>query len=299
MRKYRHKFGLLGFLTGILAVVLLAGAVMGVARLTAKDVKTISAMAFDVGAIDAEGNYQESELSICTMKMFECKGLLIEPDSDAKGTYQVFYYDAEKSYIGSTPVMNAADGAYSIERAFADAGYARVMITPAVPVDEEGNVEEDFRITSLGAKKYAAAYTITVDKKQYENMMAMVENGENSAVLLGEGNWNTEKCSFVPQDTNLYFYERTDVKNADTVYLRLHKNTLCNIERVGAYNVFFPAILGFTSSDDYTPAYEYDYELLELEGDYVLVSFNVESYESIMVRSDVNSVDCLILYVER
>ena len=57
---------------------------------------------------------------------------------------------------------------FKILQTFADfvAKYARIVITPDTPVDEDGKVEEDFKIHWYNKLTYANDYTITVDKKQ-------------------------------------------------------------------------------------------------------------------------------------
>ena len=166
MARYRKKFKWKNVLSGALCVLLLAGAVMGIASLTGKDTKTIRSTAFSVGAINAEGNYVKSDLSIYTKDMFECQGLSVEPDFEATGTYQVFYYDADKAFLGATEVLNAEDGVYNCGDAYFTAQYARIMITPDVPVDEDGNEVEDFKIRFYEVNGYASDYKITVKKEQ-------------------------------------------------------------------------------------------------------------------------------------
>ena len=166
MARFRTKNKWKSLLSGALAVLLLAGAVVGIASMMGKDTKTISSTAFSVGGINDEGNYVKTDYSIYTKDMFECLGLTIEPDFEATGTYQVFYYDSNKAFLGATNAMNADDGAYAMGDTFTNARYARVMITPAVPVDEDGIAEEDFRIRFYESASYAKDYTITVNKEQ-------------------------------------------------------------------------------------------------------------------------------------
>lgn len=153
-------------ISGIVLVALIAGVLALAVSWLGKDTKSISSTEFAVGGINEQGNYVESKTSIYTKDMFECQGLTIEPDFEATGTYQVFYYSENKNFLGSTDVMNAEDGVYNKGETFAVAQYARVMITPDVPTDEDGNVEEDFKIHFYEVVSYANDYTITVNKKQ-------------------------------------------------------------------------------------------------------------------------------------
>ena len=154
-------------LTGILSVGLIAGILAGAIALFGGTTKTVSSFEFSVGAIDENGNHiKNSKQAIYTEDLIECQGLTIEADYEADGTYQVFYYDSDKRFIGSTDTMRTSDGVYSKNDTFVTAKYCRIMITPATPVDEDGKVEENFKIRFYEVHGYANDYTITVDKKQ-------------------------------------------------------------------------------------------------------------------------------------
>ena len=205
MRKFK-KINWRGILSAILVGVLLVGSVAGLGAVFGKDTKNISSTAFSVGAIDENGNYVKSDVSIYTKDLFECQGLSIEPDFEATGTYRVFYYSEDKNFIGSTDALNAADGVYNKGAEYAFATYARVMITPEVPVDEDGNEEEEFKIRFYEAVSYASDYTISVNKKQdssnypvkgenklvfYENTGVSISDGVNGFTLdIGGADFN-------------------------------------------------------------------------------------------------------------
>ena len=153
-------------ISGILLVAIIAGVLALAGSLLGKETKTISSTEFSVGGINDQGNYVESKTSIYTKDMFECQGLTIEPDFEATGTYKVFYYDSNKNFIVSTEDLNAEDGVYNRGNAYITAQYARIMITPDVPVDEDGKEVEDFKIRFYEVTSYASDYTITVNKEQ-------------------------------------------------------------------------------------------------------------------------------------
>ena len=153
-------------ISGILLVAIIAGVLALAGSLLGKETKTISSTEFSVGGINAQGNYVESKTSIYTKDMFECQGLSIEPDFEATGTYKVFYYDSNKNFVGATDELNAEDGVYTKGDTFVLAQYARIMITPDVPTDDEGNEVEDFKIRFYEVNGYASDYTITVSKEQ-------------------------------------------------------------------------------------------------------------------------------------
>lgn len=165
MRRLK-RIKLKNIISVVLVGVLLIGAVAGLGSIFGKDTKTISSTAFAVGGINAQGNYEKTDLSIYTKDMFECQGLSIEPDFEATGTYKVFYYDSNKNFIGATDELNAEDGVYTKGDKFVVAQYARIMITPDVPTDDEGNEVEDFKIRFFEVNGYASDYTITVNKEQ-------------------------------------------------------------------------------------------------------------------------------------
>ena len=128
--------------------------------------RAISSLSFKVGAISDEGNYVNSDTSIYTKEMFECEGLTIEPEFEATGTFRVFYYGEDKTFLGATDVLNANAGAYSKGDEFPLAKYARIVITPEVPTDDTGAAVEDFKIGTFDIMGYVNDYTITVAKAQ-------------------------------------------------------------------------------------------------------------------------------------
>ena len=166
MSKFRRKFKWKNILSFVLVGVLLVASVAGLGAVFNRDTKTISSTAFAVGGINEKGNYVESKTSIYTKDMFECQGLSIEPDFEATGTYKVFYYNANKNFIGATDELKAEDGVYTKGDTFAVARYARIMITPDIPTDEDGVEEAEFKIRFYEVTGYASDYKISVDKKQ-------------------------------------------------------------------------------------------------------------------------------------
>ena len=166
MARYRKRIKWKSLLTAGLALLLCVGAIVGISSMTAKETTSISALAFKVGAIGENGNYVKSETSIYTKDMFECQGLTIEPDFEATGTYQVFYYGEDKAFLAATEVLKTSEGAYVKGDEYPEAKYARIVITPEVPTDDNGEVVEDFKISSLDVMGYASDYTITVAKDQ-------------------------------------------------------------------------------------------------------------------------------------
>lgn len=144
-----------------LAVVVLFGAVAGLTALFSKQTKTIGASAFAVGAIAADsGEHEPDETAIYTKEAFSCQGLRIQQKFEAKGTFQVFFYDASGELLDKTDELT---GTY--ESDFPQADSCRVVYRPAVP---EGVKASDFRIRFYEVYSYANELTITVNKEQEE-----------------------------------------------------------------------------------------------------------------------------------
>ena len=153
--KRNSKKGLIAIILTSLVVCLLAGATIVLFK--PSETISINPIAFSRGAVNPLGNVVDSNNSILTKTMFECKGLEIHPDEDAELNYQVFYYDADKNFLKSTAVMTEA---YKSDYVFAK--YARVVITPTGAETKE----EDFRISLFDVYSYAKKATINVDRAQ-------------------------------------------------------------------------------------------------------------------------------------
>lgn len=201
-------------ISAALAVLLVVGAIAGIAVLASKDTKTISSFVFARGSIDANGNHVKTDTSIYTKDMFECQGLTIDPDFTAAGTYQVFYYATDEMFIGATEVMNANDPVYVKGDTFPLAKYCRVVITP----DDGG--DSDFSVKFYNVTSYANDYTITVNKKQ-KNIVATNVTIDESTI----GRYFSDE-QIVGSPLNLDLFDEMyavssdiDVKNASFVAL--------------------------------------------------------------------------------
>ena len=281
-------------ISGILLVVIIAGVLALAGSLLGKETKTISSTEFSVGGINAQGNYVESKTSIYTKDMFECQGLSIEPDFEATGTYQVFYYDSNKNFFGATDELNAEDGVYNIGETFVFAKYARIVITPDVPLDEDGNVEENFKIRFYEVVGYAKDYKITVNKNQTYTVKNFIKGLENNGQILGEGVWNHSSGSFVSMsDYGFYIFAPVDTTGAKFVIMKVATSTLSNniVIDGNSYDVF-----GISNPID-GQSYNADYFVIESNLDYSYVCFDVSAINSLYGSVDVNSVDDFELYL--
>ena len=227
-RKIKIKWK--NLLAGLLAFLAIAGSVVGIATLVGKKTKTISASAFSRGSFNAEGVFVKSNLSICTENMFECQGLTISPDTDTVGTFQVFYYDAEKLYIGSTEILNASSGIYTKGTSFTGAKYARVVLTPDAA--HYGDADDDFKIRFYETWSYARDYVITVNKTQKyspENLFEVKADGLDHCYKVSLG----EQIDVVSLE-GFGCSESVDVTGMEKIKLSVD-----NGDTVGVYNYAF------------------------------------------------------------
>ena len=167
MRRFFRNIPWKNILIISLALVLGAGAIAGITSIVKEEKTTINATAFKRGALNDLGFYIESDQSIYTKDLIECQGLEIEPDFETMGTYQVYYYDSNKQFIGKTDKINSqTDGVYVKGDNYRFAKYCRIVITPDPGKDEDGDVVEDYAIKFYEVAGIAGKYKISVDKEQ-------------------------------------------------------------------------------------------------------------------------------------
>lgn len=167
MIKFLKRIPWKDVLVTVLVVALGVGAVVGVGTALTAKTKTVSPLVFARGAIDSTGAFVKSDTSIYTEDYIECQGLKIEADFDATGTYQVFYYDSNKKFAGATDVYDTSTSpVYDKGNTFAFAKYCQIVITPDVITDEDGYVDEDYKIKFYEVAGIANKFTITVNKEQ-------------------------------------------------------------------------------------------------------------------------------------
>ena len=216
-----------------IAAVIIVGIVIAgfVSSIIARDTKTIAASEFSVGAIDSNGEYAKSSTSIYTKDYIECQGLEIEPDFEATGTFEVFYYDSEKEFIASTGKL---DKIYKRDEAYPLAKYCKIMITPEVPEDEDGFPVDDFEIKWHSVRKYAKVYTITVDKDQKFELPNLFVKDKN---MIGKVYSATTGNPLEVQSGELYAefgcIKAVDVTNIDKIIIEYHDD-----QEIGMYNYY-------------------------------------------------------------
>ena len=149
----------------VFAVLLIGGIIFACVKFFDRDTKTISMFEFEVGAIDENGDYKQDKQSICTKEMFSCAGLNVEPSFEYSGTYRIFFYNMDRDFICSTESLTKV---YT-EEIPAAARYARVVITPDAPLDEDAS---SFSINYFEKFGYAREVTVSVSKNQtFKNLL--------------------------------------------------------------------------------------------------------------------------------
>ena len=192
MKKLTFRFNKIKWdkvLSAALVIVLLVGCTAGLATIFNTKTTDVSDFNFKKGALDSSGFYIESDTSIYTKDLIACQGLVIEPDFEATGNYQVFYYGSNKNFIGSSDLLDAhLDGVYEKGTDFPTAKYCRIVISPSTPTDEDGFVEQDWKIRFWQVADYASDYKITVNKKQ--NNVIVSHEGDNKLVIRYDSSCN-------------------------------------------------------------------------------------------------------------
>ena len=219
--KFKTKKTIKDILSLVLIGALLVGSIAGLNAIINNDTKKLSPSLFSVGSINAQGNYEKSNLSVYTKEMFACDGLTIEPDFEANGTYRVFYYDNNKNFMGATPLMESEDGIYKTEAEYRFARYARIVITPDTPADDNGDEVEDFKIRSYNVSTYVRDYTITVNKDQSFNISKKLASNRIKHTVLGAGTWNPTTNEFFETESPFYFYDKIDVTDASLMVMKV------------------------------------------------------------------------------
>lgn len=158
MAKIKFKKNFRNFLAIALAILVGAGAIFGIVKLSEKltsETKKITP-SYQVGGIDVSGKGNDSKDSIVTKEAFECQGLKITPEFGANIEYQVFFYGANDVFLECSEVMSDT---YNYCPTWA--GYARVVIYPQSDEDND-----DVEVKWYQVRKYAKLLTIEVNRKQ-------------------------------------------------------------------------------------------------------------------------------------
>lgn len=145
-------------LCAVLVIAAVVGLGAGVSALAKRDTVSIKLSAFTRGGLDEKGEYVETNQTLYTEKAFNCIGLRVEPDFEFKGTYDVYYYDYDGTFLESR---------LGLSKVYAEdyplAMTARIVIHPEIPEDVK---KSDYKIAFYEIASIASKLKITVDKVQ-------------------------------------------------------------------------------------------------------------------------------------
>lgn len=181
MARYRKRINWKNLIAGTLAVLVVAGAVFGLVKITGKDTRSIGGTAFSVGAIDANGKGIEVKTSIYTKDKISCQGLSIVPEFDSSSEYQVFFYNEDDHFLSSTAKRSDSFTSSEIP---ACAQYARIVIYPST-LGEDGKEIKDFKVRLWDVLGIANDIKITVAKEQLTwNVIACATSVDYSSSIV-------------------------------------------------------------------------------------------------------------------
>ena len=139
----------------LIAAIIVGVTVIGVKALKPKDEgKSLSSFSYKIGALDAEGNFQENTASIVTKDFIDVKDyatLKVEVKKEDVVKYCVFYYDANKALINTTGDLTEGTAVAKPE----NVAFVKVAITPLY----------DAEVSILEVTKYAGALRFTLSNE--------------------------------------------------------------------------------------------------------------------------------------
>lgn len=205
----------------VLVAILCAGIIGGGIALGKyiKSAKKSPTLNWGRGALDNTGKYYESNNSIYTKDMFECRGLEITPDFGSQVTYKVVFYDENGEFLSITTPSTQKFHSQSVPLF---AKYARIEINA-------GTVDgEKVEIGLLDILKYSKQVSVKVDKKQstLRSRLYQIES-ENCVTMQGEGLLNPQTCEFTSNsNSNIFLSNSIDVSTAKTLVVKVDSLTL-------------------------------------------------------------------------
>ena len=210
MARYRRKFrwSLRRIISLVLAVLMIAGAVAGIAALSKKlsdDKKTVHPT-FTRGGINATTGLQVESNGSLYSEAFEAKGLEIKLDFNSKISYQVFWYDENDVFNYAEPQLTVNGTFYAPATC-----KARILITPLWDRIED----DDKEIAWHEVLKYVNQIKISVDKDQKIDKDAYeLYEMTNSIYQVAEGtHYDPDIKGFKEEewttDVNTYYFTNT------------------------------------------------------------------------------------------
>ena len=293
MKRFFRNLNWKNILIISLALILGVGAIAGVSSIVKNEKTTLSSLEFKRGALNEQGFYVESDTSIYTKDLIECQGLEIEPDFETIGTYQVYYYDSNKQFIGMTDKINSqTDGVYVKGDNYRFAKYCRIVIIPDPAKDEDGNVVEDYAIKFYEVAGIANNYKISVNKEQKFTLSKKLVDGlENKGVLLGKGLMGNDGIFEADETTFYYFFDEIDVSSANVLILKVKTSSL----GVPMGNHYGPVIFDHDTMDVLSDGNSY--VTLDTDGDFTYIICSVVNVDNVIGFVDSASSDCFEIYL--
>jgi len=151
LSKHKMSDRLKWIIAFVLIAALTAGLAMTMFRLDGQiKTKEISASAYKVGTLDADGEYDDDTGSIVTKDFIAVAGLKCEVAKNAKITYKVYFFDKDEDYISATAELTADFD----ETIPTGAKYVKIVITPT----------NDAEVSIWEISGYVKKLTVTVNK---------------------------------------------------------------------------------------------------------------------------------------
>jgi hypothetical protein len=205
MSKFRKKINWRAIISLALTAVLLVGSVALVASFVKKNTESVGFGQFHRGGIDVKGEHVECKDSLYS-DFIGAKGLTVEPEFEFDGTYEVFYYNYEKTFIKSSGVKSAGDKEINLDEEISV--YARIMITP--------NESKDIALWDIPG--IVKQLKITTLRDQDMNIFDAATGERNKAVNIA---YNTDENGELTTPKGIYFedirgtgYVKYDVNNS-------------------------------------------------------------------------------------
>ena len=271
--KYKTKKTLKTLALSVLGIGALVGVASGINTLAEKqdtELKTIIPI-FEVGGLnDANGKFEESKKTIYTKDAFECYGLEVSLDFDNNIKYQLFYYDENNEFIGSSDIMTSTFDSDDTLMPY-ETKYCRIEVTPILETDVK---EKDQEIKWYEVAKYSTQLDIKVSKDQdnvdgvkvYVNVFEIDEAhiGQFRTLNGGSGNYGTAENMGVAKPINvkkakqvkfvfgeegsqnsLYTFEKTDATGISSAQIGEGLNELIIDVPEGAELLYVGYVLGY------------------------------------------------------
>ena len=276
----------------VLSVVLLCAlgftAIFGVSALSnkLKEETKVIYPTFEVGGIgeDGKGNRDETG-SIFNKESFECAGLEVKLDFDARVSYSVFYYDDMDMFI-SSDLNNTESKACSVPEG---ATHARIVVTPIWDKD----VKTADRVCHwYDVTKYSSQLEIRVAKDQepdafLKELKDMAERQET--LYLGNGRYNFTSGYFSDPDCPWHMFGEYDATGVDEVIIKVKTASL---EATVSYGGVQSAMIIYDKdAKTQTSLATYEYEILHESGKYSYISLDTTTLNNFVISTDVQGVD--------